>query len=107
MTESAAANHRGSTFEELGDFTTTVRVIPISAMAILIGILGAFVAWFLLRLIGLFTNIFYYHRISTAFVSPAGNHLGAYAVSGSDRWFADCGLDGAIRLGTDSRPRNP
>ncbi|MGO8932081.1 MAG: chloride channel protein [Terracidiphilus sp.] len=81
MTESAAANHRGSTFEELGDFTTTVRVIPISAMAILIGILGAFVAWFLLRLIGLFTNIFYYHRISTAFVSPAGNHLGAYAVA--------------------------
>jgi H+/Cl- antiporter ClcA len=81
MTESAAAKHRGSTLEELGDFTTTVRVIPISVMAILIGVLGAFVAWFLLRLIGLFTNILYYHRISTAFVSPAGNHLGIYAVA--------------------------
>jgi H+/Cl- antiporter ClcA len=56
-------------------------VIPISVMAILIGVLGAFVAWFLLRLIGLFTNIFYYQRISTAFVSPAGNHLGIYAVA--------------------------
>ena len=67
--------------EELGDFTTTVRVIPISVMAILIGVLGAFVAWFLIRLIGLFTNIFYYHRISTAFVSPAGNHLGIYSVA--------------------------
>ncbi len=81
MTQSAAARRRGSTLEELGDFTTTVRVIPISAMAILIGALGAFVAWFLLRLIGLFTNIFYYQRISTAFVSPAGNHLGIYSVA--------------------------
>jgi len=81
MTESAAAKHRGSMLEELGDFTTTVRVIPISVMAILIGVLGAFVAWFLIRLIGLFTNIFYYHRISTAFVSPAGNHLGIYSVA--------------------------
>jgi H+/Cl- antiporter ClcA len=81
MTESAAAKHRGSTLEELGDFTTTVRVIPISVMATLIGVLGAFVAWFLIRLIGLFTNIFYYHRISTAFVSPAGNHLGIYSIA--------------------------
>ena len=81
MTESAPAKHSGSTLEELGDFTTTARVIPISLMAILIGVLGAFVAWFLLRLIGLFTNIFYYQRLSTAFVSPAGNHLGIYAVA--------------------------
>jgi chloride channel protein, CIC family len=80
MTQSAAVKRHGSTLEELGDFTTTVRVIPISVMAILIGALGAFVAWFLLRLIGLFTNIFYYQRISTAFVSPAGNHLGVYAI---------------------------
>jgi len=80
MTQSVADKHRGSTLEELGDFTTTMRVIPISAMAILIGVLGAFVAWFLLRLIGLFTNVFYYQRISTVFVSPAGNHLGVYAI---------------------------
>ncbi len=81
MSESASAKRRGSTLEELGDFTTTVRVIPISLMAILIGVLGAFVAWFLLRLIGLFTNIVYYQRLGTAFVSPAGNHLGIYAVA--------------------------
>jgi chloride channel protein, CIC family len=73
-------NHK-STLEDLGDFTTTIRVIPISLMAILIGALGAFVAWFLLRLIGFFTNVFYFHRFSTAFVSPAGNHLGWWAVA--------------------------
>jgi len=43
-------------------------------------VIGAYVALGLLRLIGLFTNLFYYHRIGTAMVSPAGNHLGWWAV---------------------------
>jgi H+/Cl- antiporter ClcA/predicted transcriptional regulator len=38
------------------------------------------VAWALLRLIAFFTNAFYYGRVSTTFVSPAGNHLGWYAL---------------------------
>ena len=45
-------------------------------MAIVIGVIGAYVALALLRLIGLFTNLFFYQRWSTALVSPAGNHLG-------------------------------
>jgi CIC family chloride channel protein len=73
--------HRKSSLEELGDFTTTVRVIPISLVAIGVGILSSYVAWILLKLIGLFTNLFYYGRIQASFVSPAGNHLGAYAVA--------------------------
>jgi hypothetical protein len=39
--------------EELGDFTTTSRTLPISALAMGIGALCAFVALALLRLIGL------------------------------------------------------
>ena len=66
---------------ELGDFTTTARVIPISLMAIVIGFLASFVAWFLLKLIGLFTNFFYYQRLDTALTSPAGNHLGLFAIA--------------------------
>ncbi|MCU1261021.1 MAG: domain containing protein, partial [Bryobacterales bacterium] len=65
---------------KLGDFTTTVRVVPISLLAIGIGILSTFVAWALLRLIALFTNAFYYGRLSTVLVSPAGNHLGWVAL---------------------------
>ena len=65
--------------QELGDFTTTWRVIPISLLAIAIGGLCAFVALALLRLIGLFTNLFYFGRWSTALVSPVGNHLGLFA----------------------------
>ncbi|HEY6127964.1 MAG TPA: chloride channel protein [Candidatus Acidoferrum sp.] len=66
--------------EQLGDFTTSLRVLPISALAILIGAVCAVVALVLLRLIGLFTNLFYFGRWSTAMVSPVGNHLGIYAV---------------------------
>src|SRR5437762_3517928 len=45
-----------------------------------IGALCAFVALALLRLIGLFTNLFYFGRWSTTMVSPIGNHLGVYSV---------------------------
>jgi len=66
--------------EDLGDFTTTLRVIPISFMAIVIGAIASFVAWFLLKLIGFFTNLFYFQRFSTSFASPSDNHLGIYAI---------------------------
>ena len=66
--------------ERLGDFTTTARVIPISLVAIGIGLVSTYVAWGLLRLIAFFTNAFYYGRFSTALMSPAGNHLGWFAV---------------------------
>lgn len=64
----------------LGDFTADWRVIPISFLAIVIGVVSSFVAWLLLRLIGLFTNLFYYQRWDTTLVSPSRNHLGAWAI---------------------------
>ncbi len=77
-------NHAAGTLKDnselLGDFTTTARVIPMSLLAIGIGIFSAFVAWALLRLIAFFTNVFYYGRASTLLASPAGNHLGWFAV---------------------------
>src|SRR5215470_17265399 len=64
---------------ELGDFTTTPRLLRISALALCIGAISAFVALALLKLIALFTNIFFYQRISTDAAQPIGHHLG-YAV---------------------------
>jgi H+/Cl- antiporter ClcA len=66
--------------KKLGDFTTTMRVLPISCLAMVIGLIAAFVALGLLRLIGFFTNLFYYQRMGSNLVSPAGNHLGWWAV---------------------------
>jgi H+/Cl- antiporter ClcA/predicted transcriptional regulator len=80
MSLHAASQHRKPSPKGLGDFTTTAQVIPISLLAIAIGVLSTFVALFLLKLIGFFTNLAYYHRFSTSFASPAGNQLGAYSV---------------------------
>ncbi len=85
MSESSSETAKGKAASKLrndtlGDFTTTKRVIPISALAMVIGLVCAFVALGLLRLIGLFTNLFYFGRWNTSLVSPAGNHLGVYAV---------------------------
>ncbi|MCA1666219.1 MAG: chloride channel protein [Thermomicrobia bacterium] len=64
----------------LGDFIATPRIIFISLIAIVVGALSAVVALVLLRLIGLFTNLFFFQRWGTALVSPAGNHLGVFVV---------------------------
>ncbi len=63
-------------FHELGDFTTTTRVVTMTLLAIPIGVVASFVALALLRLIGLFTNLFFFQRLSFDLASPAGNHLG-------------------------------
>jgi CIC family chloride channel protein len=76
----SSTSTRRKTWEVLGDFTTTTRLLPISALALGIGVVAAFVALALLRLIGLFTNLFYFGRWSSALVSPIGNHLGIYSV---------------------------
>ena len=60
----------------LGDFTVAPRTIFIALLAVGIGVISAYVALGLLKLIGLFTNLFFFQRWSTALVSPAGNHLG-------------------------------
>jgi H+/Cl- antiporter ClcA len=72
--------HKKHKSERLGDFTATRRIIPISLLACVIGLIGAGVAWALLRLIAFFTNLFYYGRFSAGPASPAGNHLGWLAV---------------------------
>ena len=64
----------------LGDFTATPRLISISALAVGIGLCAAVVATWLLELIGLCTNLFFFQRFSTDLVSPEGHHLGPFVI---------------------------
>jgi H+/Cl- antiporter ClcA len=64
----------------LRDFTVDRRVWLLSGVAIGIGVCATGLAVLLLRLIALSTNIFYYHRLSAAAVSPAGSPLGHWMV---------------------------
>jgi chloride channel protein, CIC family len=70
----------GRASAKLGDFTITPRTIPITLLAVAIGVVSAYVALGLLKLIGLFTNLFFYQRWNWELVSPAGNHLGALEI---------------------------
>jgi chloride channel protein, CIC family len=58
----------------LGDFAVERRVLAIAAFALPLGALAAGVAWALLRLIGLITNLVFYGRFDTALVAPGAVH---------------------------------
>ena len=49
-------------------------MLPVTALALLIGALAAGVAWLLLRLIGLITNLVFYSRVDTRLVAPDAHH---------------------------------
>jgi chloride channel protein, CIC family len=52
------------------------RMLLISVLAAAVGLVAGIIAFALYKLIGLFTNLFFYHRWSTAFSSAQHNHLG-------------------------------
>jgi chloride channel protein, CIC family len=60
----------------LGDFTMTPDILKLVPLAIVIGALGAAISLALLDMIGFFTNLLYFQRLSVHLVSPTGNSLG-------------------------------
>src|ERR1044072_2145448 len=66
--------------DRLADFSTDKSVLVLSALAVGIGVVAAFVAYALLWLLAVFTNLAYFQRFSSTFTSPSGNHLGAWAI---------------------------
>jgi H+/Cl- antiporter ClcA len=67
--------------DRLADYSTDRRVLVLSAAAIGIGAVGALVADALIWLIAVLTNLAYYPRFSSHFVSPAGNTLGVWSIA--------------------------
>ncbi len=66
----------GTSVAQRAEFRTGL----VSLLAALIGVLAGLIAYLLYNLIGLFTNVFFYHRISFAFVSARNNHLGLLVI---------------------------
>jgi CIC family chloride channel protein len=65
---------------QLGDFNADPGMIVLSALALVLGLAGAVLAYFLLHLFYLATNLFYFHRFGWQFASPAKNQLHGFAV---------------------------
>src|SRR5215813_10963212 len=75
--------------DRLADFTRDKRILLLSLMAVVVGAMSAFVAKALVWLIAVFTNLTFYQRFSSEFLSPT-NHR----------------LDGALRFRENPRPRH-
>ena len=56
------------------------RTGVVSLLAAAIGIMAGIIAYLLYNLIGFFTNLFFYHRISFAFLSARNNHIGLLVI---------------------------
>jgi H+/Cl- antiporter ClcA/CBS domain-containing protein len=56
------------------------RIVMVSFLAAAVGLIGGVVAYVLYKLIGLFTNLFFFHRWSTSFTSVGLHHLGAWVI---------------------------
>ncbi|MGD0760937.1 MAG: chloride channel protein, partial [Candidatus Sulfotelmatobacter sp.] len=74
--ETATASHNTSA----GRHPSSFRLVLVSFLSAGIGILAGFVAYALYKLIGLFTNIFFFHRWSTDFTSVRLTHLGGWVI---------------------------
>src|SRR5579863_8208644 len=56
------------------------RMLLISFLAAGIGLVAGCIAFLLYKLIGLFTNVFFFHRFSADFTSARLNHLGLWVI---------------------------
>src|SRR6201997_5482738 len=56
------------------------RIVLVSFLAAGIGLVAGAVAFLLYKLIGLFTNLFFYHRWDATFLSARMNHLGPWVI---------------------------
>ena len=56
------------------------RIVLMSFLAAGIGLLAGIVAYILYKLIGLFTNLFFFHEWTTTFRSVGAHHLGAWVI---------------------------
>ncbi|CAN7696578.1 chloride channel protein [Pseudoduganella sp. LjRoot289] len=70
-----------SSYDIRRDFNGDARLIPIAAIAAVIGVLSTGTAWLLLRAIHLFTNLFFFRTLSDAFHTPAAHTLGAWVIA--------------------------
>jgi H+/Cl- antiporter ClcA/CBS domain-containing protein len=77
---SPVKNSQPAVEDELADFTTNRRVLLLSAMSLAIGASSALVAYALIWLIAVITNLAFYHRFSAASAIPQGHHLGYWVV---------------------------
>jgi len=82
--ENAVPATIGATGTQVGDVRMAepaqFRMVLMSFLAAGIGLVAGLIAYLLYKLIGLFTNIFFYHRFVAEFLSARHNQLGLWVI---------------------------
>ncbi|MBP1207746.1 H+/Cl- antiporter ClcA [Duganella sp. 1411] len=68
-------------YDSRRDFDGSARLLMIGALAAVVGALSTLTADLLLHAIRFFTNLFFFQTLSTTFISPAANTLGAWVIA--------------------------
>src|SRR5262245_5614658 len=68
------------TKDHLADFTRDRRLLMLSLMAVVIGVISAVVAYILVWLIAVITNLAFYQTFSAVPTSPANHQLGYWVI---------------------------
>jgi len=66
--------------DRLAGFTRDRRILLLSLMAIVVGVLSAITAKALVWLIAVFTNLTFFQRFSSDFISPTNHHLRIFVI---------------------------
>jgi len=66
--------------DRLADFTRDKRILIHSLMALIVGAISAVVAYILIWLIAVITNLAFYQRLSSVFQSPDQHRLGYFVI---------------------------
>jgi H+/Cl- antiporter ClcA len=85
--------------DSLSDFTTDLRVLLLSGMALVVGCVSAVVAKVLIWLIAVITNFAFFQRFSADAVTPQDAHLGL--------WVIPIPVVGALIIGLMARYGSP
>ncbi len=78
--KSVKASTRHLVPKRLGDFAATPRMLLIILLSLVVGAISSLIAFALLRLIGLITNVLFYQRLDVALVSPGLVHNSAWLI---------------------------
>ncbi|MGE3980050.1 MAG: chloride channel protein [Candidatus Omnitrophota bacterium] len=66
--------------DRLADFSRDLIILKLASLAFVIGVMSAFIAYALIWLIRIITNLAFYQHLSSVFSSPSQHHLGFLVV---------------------------
>lgn len=73
-------NNTAHNKDKLSDFNRDLRILKIVLLAFFIGTMSAYIAYGLLWLIRVITNLSFYQHLSGVFTSPSNHHLGFWVI---------------------------